>query len=363
MADTTIQDYFKNLGNALFDVTTTTPTTPSVPSVYDPAYIKNTYPNYQGTPYDQYTLGALKDAQGLIGSTGYTAYPEYVASQQKAPTQTDYVEYNPISPLANVTAPDYKNGLFGGDYDALQSALTTPGANAATTAYNQGTANLTNVMGGRGLYGSSIMQNQQTNALDSTYQRAMADNAANAAATRYAMQQKAAEDQNKFNATIYPNQLQSANDQYKAGLLATQDKRAYDVNKLTWDKSYQDALTAWENAKTYEKYQYDLANRADKLGYNEQQLNSLLALAGQGAPLVSAANNATSAYNNYLASINASQKAYDAANQAGWLGAAGTIGAGLLKNTDLVNSIGNTASDAGGDLLSMLFGSGSEYGI
>jgi len=360
MADTTIQDYFKNLGNALFGVTTTTPTTTSG---YDPEAIKKLYPDYKGTPYDEYTLGSLKNAQGLIANTGYTAYPEYVASQQKAPTQTDYVEYNPISPLANVTAPDYKNGLFGGDYDALQSALTTPGANAATTAYNQGTANLTNVMGGRGLYGSSIMQNQQTNALDSTYQRAMADNAANAAATRYAMQQKAAEDQNKFNATIYPNQLQSANDQYKAGLLATQDKRAYDVNKLTWDKSYQDALTAWENAKTYEKYQYDLANRADKLGYNEQQLNSLLALAGQGAPLVSAANNATSAYNNYLASINASQKAYDAANQAGWLGAAGTIGAGLLKNTDLVNSIGNTASDAGGDLLSMLFGSGSEYGI
>ena len=99
-----------------------------------------------------------------------------------------------------------------------------------------------------------------------------------------------------------------------------------------------------------------------KMGYNEQQLNSLLALAGQGAPLVSATNNATSAYNNYLASINASQKAYDAANQAGWLGAAGTIGAGLLKNTDLVNSIGSTASSATDSLLSSLFGSSSEYG-
>jgi hypothetical protein len=191
----------------------------------------------------------------------------------------------------------------------------------------------------------------------------MADNAANAAAQRYALQQKAAEDQNQFNATIYPNQLQAANDQYKAGLLGTQDKRSYDVNKLTWDKSYQDALTAWENAKSYEKYQYDLANRADKQGYNEQQLNSLLALAGQGAPLVSATNQATSAYNNYLASINASNQAYKSANQAGWLGAAGTIGAGLLKNEDLVNSIGNVAGDATDSLVNMLFGSGSEYGI
>lgn len=359
MADTNFFDSLSDWWNKISGTTTTNTTTPSS---YDPAVIQKTYPNYQGTPYDEYTLGALKNAQGLISNTGYTAYPEYVASQQKAPTQTDYVEYNPISPLANVTAPDYKNGLFGGDYDALQTALTTPGANAATTAYNQGTANLTNVMGGRGLYGSSIMQNQQTNALDSTYQRAMADNAANAAATRYAMQQKAAEDQNKFNATIYPNQLQSANDQYKAGLLGTQDKRAYDVNKLTWDKSYQDALTAWENAKSYEKYQYDLANRADKNAWSEQQLNSLLALAGQGAPLVSATNSATSAYNNYLASINASNQAYKSANQAGWLGAAGTIGAGLLKNEDLVNSIGNTAGEAG-DWLSSLFASDSPYGI
>jgi len=356
MAYDNLSEWWNNLTGAN---TQTTPTT----SGYDPAAIQKLYPDYKGTPYDEYTLGSLKNAQGLIANTGYTAYPEYVASQQKAPTQTDYVEYNPISPLANVTAPDYKNGLFGGDYDALQSALTTPGANAATTAYNQGTNNLQTTMGGRGLYGSSIMQNQQTNALDSTYQRAMADNAANAAAQRYAMQQQAAEDQNQFNATIYPNQLQSANDQYKAGLLGTQDKRSYDVNKLTWDKSYQDALTNWENAKGYEKYQYDIANRADKQGYNEQQLNSLLALAGQGAPLVSATNQATSAYNNYLASINASNQAYKSANQAGWLGAAGTIGAGLLKNEDLVNSIGNTAGEAGGDLLTMLFGSGSEYGI
>jgi hypothetical protein len=360
MADTNFFDSLSDWWNKISGTTTTNTTTPSS---YDPAVIQKTYPNYQGTPYDEYTLGALKNAQGLISNTGYTAYPEYVASQQKAPTQTDYVEYNPISPLANVTAPNYKNGLFGGDYDALQTALTTPGANAATTAYNQGTNNLTNVMGGRGLYGSSIMQNQQTNALDAVYQKAMADNAANAAAQRYALQQKAAEDENQFYATIYPNQLQAANDQYKAGLLGTQDKRSYDVNKLTWDKSYQDALTAWENAKSYEKYQYDLANRADKNAWSEQQLNSLLAFAGQGAPLVSATNQATSAYNNYLAAINASNKAYDSANQAGWLGAAGTIGAGLLKNEDLVNSIGNVAGSATDSLVNMLFGSGSEYGI
>jgi hypothetical protein len=321
---------------------------------------------YEATPYDQYSLDALSRAQNLIGNTSYSSYPGYTPSQSTAPTQADYVEYTPINTLANVNTPDYKNGLFGGDYDALQSALTTPGANAATTAYNQGTNKLTNTMGGRGLYGSSIMQNQQTNSLDSVYQKAMADNAANAAAQRYTLQQQAAEDENQFNATIYPNQLQAANDQYKAGLLGTQDKREYDVNKLTYDNSYKNALTEWENAKAFEKYQYELAQRADKNAFNEQQVNANLALAGQGAPLVSSANSATSAYNNYLAAINASNQAYSSANQAGWLGAAGSVGAGLLKNTDLTKSLGTTISDtvsSGTDWLSSLFGSASEYGF
>ena len=316
--------------------------------------------------YDSLAINALNNARWLTSGTSYLDYPEYTPSQSKAPTQADYVEYTPINTLANVNTPDYKNGLFGGDYDALQTALTTPGANAATTAYNQGTNKLTNTMGGRGLYGSSIMQNQQTNALDSVYQKSMADNAANAAAQRYSLQQQAAEDENQFNATIYPNQLQAANDQYKAGLLGTQDKREYDVNKLTYDNSYKNALTEWENAKAFEKYQYDLAQRADKSAFNEQQINANLALAGQGAPLVSSANQANSAYNNYLAAINASNQAYSSANQAGWLGAAGSVGAGLLKNTDLTTSLGNTISDvasSGTDWLSSLFSSASEYGL
>lgn len=311
------------------------------------------------TPYDEYALTALKNAQGIVSGTTYSAYPEYVASQQQAPTQTDYIDYDPISPLSTISAPNYKAGLFGGDYDKLQTALTLPGQQAAQTAYNQGTANLQNTMGGRGLYGSSIMQNQQTQGLDTVFQNSMASNAANAAAQRYAMQQKAAEDENQFNATIYPNQLQAANDQWKAGLLSTQDKRAYDTNKLTWDKSYQDALTQWENAKAYEKYQYDLAQRADKDAFGERQINANLAIAGQGAPLASSANQANSAYNNYLASIYGTNQAYNSANQAGWLGAAGSIGAGLLKNTDLINSIGSAASSAFDELLLSIFGGSS----
>lgn len=437
---------------------------------------------YVETPYDPLTLKALQNAQSLASGNKYTAMPSYVPSQQTAPVQTAYAQYSPIDNLQQVqtpryqstagqspnwsnfsyspysqnvntnanwndwsaqsyngTAPTYK-GLMNGDYEALQKALTTPGQLSAQSAYNQGYNNLNNTMGGNGLYGSSIMQNQATNNLDKVYQDALATNSANAAATRYAMQQtdltnmnaqkqaqylaklqenatmqglmanqnlaknefsqdnadralaawqsKLAEnttaqglmaaqnlakndfasntygqnisreqDLNQFAATLYPQQLQAANDQYKAGLLSTQDKRAYDVNKLEWDKSYQDQLTAWKNAQAYEKYQYDLAKRADQSAYQEKKINEQLALAGQGAPLVASANSANQAYLNYLASIDATKQAYSSAKQAGWLGAAGTIGAGLLKNTDLMNSIGSGVSDAAGSLYESLFGS------
>jgi len=99
----------------------------------------------------------------------------YDAAQQNAPGQT-------------AKAPVY-TGLMGGDYDKLQSSLAVGGRQAAENAYNTGTQNLTNTMGGRGLYGSSVMQQQQTQGLDREYMRAQAANEANAAAQRYAMQQ------------------------------------------------------------------------------------------------------------------------------------------------------------------------------
>ncbi len=113
------------------------------------------------------------------------------------------------------TTPTYQ-GLMGGDYNALQTALQTPGEIAAKTAYDQGQTNLTNQMGGQGLYGSSIMSNQARTALETPYQNTLATNAANAAATRYAQQAADLQNQNTFGLNVYGQQMgenQTANQQ------------------------------------------------------------------------------------------------------------------------------------------------------
>ena len=131
-------------------------------------------------------------------STPTTTYPSYVSSAAQSPTQMDYAGYTPTTPMATITAPDYTmnagaapeyKGLMGGDYNALQQALYDPAAQAAQTAYQQGSANLANTMGGRGLYGSSIMQTQANNGLEFAYQNQLRNAASNAAAQRYGMQQ------------------------------------------------------------------------------------------------------------------------------------------------------------------------------
>ena len=299
------------------------------------------------TSYEDLITNALNAANTYATYDTYTGLPEYTPSQSTAPTKMDYVDYTGITPLEKVTALDYQNGLLGGDYDALQKALTTPGEIAANTAYKTGYNNLTNQMGGRGLYGSSIMQNQATTNLDSVYQNALATNAANAAASRYTLQEQAAEDMNQYNATMYGSKLQAANDQWKSNLLSTQDKREYDTNKLAWDKSYADALTAWENAKAYEKYQYDVANTSAYDAYEQNRINNYLKIAGQSTTSESANDTAYQNYLNYLQSISDSNTKYSTASQAGWLGAAGSIGAGLLSSdtgSSIVDSIGDTGT-------------------
>lgn len=400
---------------------------------------------YESTPYDDYALAGLSHASNIGQNRAYMQYPEYTPSQTQAPVKSDYYQYTSTPNLSNVATPNYKytagdapafgttntnagwqdwnynkynvnapnyRSLMSGDYDALQTALTTPGEIAARTAYDQGQNRLINQMGGNGLYGSSIMQNQAINSLDSVYQNALASNAANAAAQRYAMQQtdlsnmsaqelaawkakmdenttaqgllanqniarnQAAQsnadralsqmqsmnnlasttygqnlsreqDANQFAATLFPSLLQQANDQYKANYAETQNRAAYDLAKLQWDKSYEDSLNAWKNAQAFEKYQYNLSKRADYDSYIENMINTNLAIAGQGAPLVASANSATAARNNYLQAIEASNNAYKAAQTNAWLGAAGTIGAGLLKSDTALSAIGSGLSSVG----------------
>ena len=218
--------------------TTTTPQTTTPTLKWNDTTIQNLqesdiYDDYKATPYDKYTLNALDYAQGLMGKS-YAQYPSYVSSQSYAPSQYSFYKYSPTDPMTQVNVPNYEytansatpwqnwtaqnapsygkvgtnaqtanwkwnnynvaaptyNSLMSGDYDALQQALTTPGQIEAQNAYKQGMVNLNAAMSGQGLYGSSMMGNQMNQGLNREYMNALSTNAANAAATRYGMEQQ-----------------------------------------------------------------------------------------------------------------------------------------------------------------------------
>lgn len=245
-----------------------------------------------GGIWDQYAKKGLDYASGLLD---YKAadYPAYTPSQATGPSSLPYVDYVGNASLQDlmkgISAPLYK-GLLGGDYTALQQALTTPGQNAANAAYSKGTLNLSDVMSGRGLYGSSIMQNQQRDALDKVYQEAVANNAAKAAAARYAFEASDLANQNQFNQQSYTQGSLNALNQYQAGVTDAERLGTYNVNKLNWDQTAADNLRNWQNAMNYEKnFLYPLQSGAYGNAINEQAFNRGLALAGGATPLSNAA--------------------------------------------------------------------------
>lgn len=283
---------------------------------------------YEPTPFDQYTLAALQQAQGLMNKP-VQEYPSYIPSQTQAPQQYDYYNYTPSTPMQQIAQPNYKS-MMEGDYDKLQGALTSPGQAAATSAYNQGMQNLQNVMSGRGLYGSSIMQNQQTQGLDRVYQQALADNAAKAAATRYGMQQQDLSDFNKFMAQNFATDVGQQKNLWASGYAANEAQNAYNANKLGFGIEQDSALRDWQNKMAYEQYTYDLAKNAYQNQGDEALMNRALALAGQGAPLTQMATQYNIAQQQNEAARKAAQEAASAANLKSWLGLGGTIGGGLL---------------------------------
>ena len=159
--------------------------------------VANPYSAYGGADPTYQKLGATPTFGNVQVTNPYAAYsgnPDIQAAQIN-------LGYNKLG-----YTPAYQ-GLMGGDYEALQAALTSPGAAAARTAYEQGLTNLQDIMGGKGLYGSSIMQNQQREALDKVYQQALADNAAKAAAQRYGMEATDLQNKNAFGLNVYGQQM------------------------------------------------------------------------------------------------------------------------------------------------------------
>ena len=159
--------------------------------------VANPYSAYGGADPTYQKLGVTPTFGNVQVTNPYAAYsgnPDIQAAQIN-------LGYNKLG-----YTPAYQ-GLMGGDYEALQAALTSPGAAAARTAYEQGLTNLQDIMGGKGLYGSSIMQNQQREALDKVYQQALADNAAKAAVERYRMEATDLQNKNSFGLNVYGQQM------------------------------------------------------------------------------------------------------------------------------------------------------------
>lgn len=298
---------------------------------------------YEATPWDAYTTNALNQAQGLM-STPAAEYPTYKPTQSQSPASYQYYNYNPTTPMASISTPTYQ-GMMGGDYDKLQEALTTPGANAATGAYNTGMQGLNNAMSGRGLYGSSIMGNQQVQGLDKVYQQALANNAANAAGQRYTLQQADLDALNKFNAQNYATGIDQNKNLWTANAAENANRQAYDSSKLGFNMTQDEQLRKWQNAQEYEKYTYDLARNAYNNQATESLMNRALALAGQGAPLSAQATNYQIAEAQNQAAMQAAREAASAQNTTAWLGAGGSALGGLLGGYSNWNS---TAGNNGG---------------
>lgn len=304
--------------------------------------------------YGSYITTGLDKATELVNSNTQKAYTPYTSSAANAPTQTQFYDYQASAPLQQINAPNYTlsagnaptyKGLMGGDYDALQSALMQPGQQAATNAYNTGTQNLTNTMGGRGLYGSSIMGQQQIQGLDREYMNALAANSSNAAAQRYGMQQADLKNQNDFGLNLYAQKLAEQKDLNAYNAQETAGLRDQALNKANVDftqadsmnqysnlkynaqKEYDTNLRNWQNQQNYERnFVYPQAAAAYADAQREQMLNQALALAGQGAPLATAASNAELQSAQLAAQQAAAQQNYNAQL---WGSAAGLLGTGL----------------------------------
>ena len=334
----------------------------------------------------------LGGAAGLIGSYTPSPYPSFVPSQTKAPSAQNYMNYTPNQPMAQITAPNYKlnsaaptwqgynaqapqvnqnyKGLMGGDYEALQQALAQPGQIQAQNAYNTANRNLNDTMGGRGLYGSSIMSTQANEGLNREYMNALSTNAANAAAQRYGMQATDLQNQNQFGmqqglanqqATLqnqglmaqqslaqnafgqdtYAKQLaqeQAMNaygldatklgmtqnqNVYQAGVTDAARQQDYNLAALQYQNQQTEAQRQWQNQQALEQFQYQLASGQYTQQQQEAMINQYLALAGRGAPLQTA--------NQQLAQQQAlADQQAQASLWGGLLGAGTTLGSAYL---------------------------------
>jgi len=128
----------------------------------------------------------------VVGRERHAPLPDPV----DAPAYQDYQYQKYDAPGGDPTyrsyasqAPTY-SGLEGGDYERYENALRASGETTAKNAYDATRRDLADAYSARGLYGSSQFTRQMDKQADSTYLNAVTDNAAQATARRYNLQQQ-----------------------------------------------------------------------------------------------------------------------------------------------------------------------------
>ncbi len=247
-------------------------------------------PNYQfdlnGSPESAVNAG-LGTGQNILQNTVNQPqqYPDWWGGQAQGPKNYAYAPFVANQGLQQANIPGQYQGLMGGDYNRLETSLRQPGEIAANNAYQTGQRYLGDVMGGRGMYGSSVMGRQANEGLNREYQNTMTANAANAASQRYGLQQQGLQ----FGAS---HGLQRADlarqqylDQWKAGLTDSTRQQEYGRNELGWNQAQDEAQRNFGNSQLQGEYQHGLARNAWQNNIDNMMMNRSLALAGQGAPL------------------------------------------------------------------------------
>jgi hypothetical protein len=305
---------------------------------------------------------------------GRTEVGGYQAAPQTA-------QFNQMDPTALRAAYDKMQAgpaqsLMGGDYDALQQALMLPGQQELQRGFEQSQTQLKNVMGGKGMYGSSVMGNQMVES-GRQFQEGLAANAAQAAATRYGMQQQDLQGLNQFELAqrgmsigqeqFGSKQLQDlftgntqramtqnleagkfglaqdklgieqagqaadtgirqaalqqaeAQNQYGAGLSEAERMQAFGGQQLQFGMAQSEAQRGFANQQLKDQFNYEMSNQQWQQQIQEMLMNQSLALAGKGAPLASAQMAAQS-------QLTAAEQQRAADENAALWGAIGTVG-------------------------------------
>jgi hypothetical protein len=216
-----------------------------------------------------------KDYQTLDASKWQDAYPDFL-------TVPDY---------KGIDIPGQYQGLMEGDFNRLEESLRQPGEIAAQNAFQQGGDYLKNVMGGSGLYGSSVMGNQANNGLNQKYMDTMASNAAQAAAQRYGLQQNDLQFGANYGLQRGDLSRQNALDQYKAAMTSRNLLNDYNNQRFQFDYGLGESARNERNNLLQNRYQYDLASQAWRNALNENLMNAGLAFAGKSGNLANANRN------------------------------------------------------------------------